>query len=141
TEEEFADIVSLCQFMPGPNVVGIAVCVGAKLRGSGGAIAAVMGFLLIPWTIGFAAGVLFLQYAHLALIRNILGGVSAAAAGLLIATGLRMLRPHRKRPEALVITALAFGGIVFTSLPFLMVLCGLAALSIAIAGIESTRTR
>jgi chromate transporter len=31
-EEEFADILSLCQFMPGPNVVGLAVCVGAKLR-------------------------------------------------------------------------------------------------------------
>jgi len=141
TEEEFADIVSLCQFMPGPNVVGIAVCVGAKLRGSIGAIAAVLGFLLIPWTIGFVTGVLFLQYAHLAVIRNILGGVSAAAAGLLIATGLRMLRPHRKRPEALVIAALAVGCIVFTSLPFLMVLFGLAALGIAIAGIESTRTR
>ena len=82
TEEEFAEIVSLCQFMPGPNVVGIAVCVGAKLRGSVGAAAAVLGFLLIPWTIGFAFGVLFLQYAHIAVIRNILGGVSAAAAGL-----------------------------------------------------------
>ena len=32
SEQEFADIVSLCQFMPGPNLVGIAVCVGAKLR-------------------------------------------------------------------------------------------------------------
>jgi chromate transporter len=141
SEEEFADIVSLCQFMPGPNVVGIAVCVGAKLRGSIGAVAAVLGFLLIPWTIGFAFGVLFLQYAHIAVIRNILGGVSAAAAGLLIATGLRMLRPHRNRPAALVIAVLAFGGIVFTNLPFLMVLFSLAALGIAASGIESSRTR
>ena len=141
SEEEFADIVSLCQFMPGPNVVGIAVCVGAKLRGAIGATAAVLGFLLIPWTIGFAFGVLFLQYAHIAMVRNILGGVSAAAAGLLIATGLRMLRPHRGRPEALAISALAFGGIMFTNLPFLMVLFSLTALGIAVAGVESTRTR
>jgi hypothetical protein len=28
SEQEFADIVSLRQFMPGPNIVGIAVCVG-----------------------------------------------------------------------------------------------------------------
>jgi len=40
--------VSLCQFLPGPNIVGIAVCVGTKLRGTVGAIAAVAGFLLIP---------------------------------------------------------------------------------------------
>ena len=46
SEQDFADIVSLCQFMPGPNIVGIAVCVGTKLRGSIGAIAAVTGFLL-----------------------------------------------------------------------------------------------
>ena len=32
TDRKFADIVSLCQFMPGPNIVGIAVCVGAKMR-------------------------------------------------------------------------------------------------------------
>src|SRR5580704_14201407 len=57
SEEEFADIVSLCQFMPGPNVVGIAVCVGAKLRGLIGSTAAVCGFVLIPWAAGFSLGV------------------------------------------------------------------------------------
>ena len=57
SEDEFADIVSLCQFMPGPNVVGIAVCVGAKLRGLIGSIAAVCGFVLIPWAAGFSLGV------------------------------------------------------------------------------------
>jgi chromate transporter len=140
SEEEFADILSLCQFMPGPNVIGIAVCVGSKLRGLIGAITAAAGFILIPWTIGFSLGVWFLQYAHAAVTRNILGGISAAAAGLLIATGIRMLRPHRSRPAMLAITSLAFGGIVFTNLPFLTVLFGLAALGIVVAGIENAKT-
>jgi hypothetical protein len=47
-DEEFTDILSLCQFMPGPNIIGIAVCVGARLRGLIGTIAAVSGFVLIP---------------------------------------------------------------------------------------------
>jgi chromate transporter len=141
SEGEFADILSLCQFMPGPNVVGIAVCVGANQRGTIGAIAAASGFVVIPWTIGLSLGLWLLQSAHLAVIRNILGGVSAAAAGLLIATGIRMLRPHRNRLTALVVATLAFGGIVFTKLPFLMVLFSLAALGIAVSGIEDTRTR
>jgi chromate transporter len=141
SEEEFADILSLCQFMPGPNVVGIAVCVGARLRGLAGTIAAVSGFLLIPWTIGFSLGVLFLQYAHLAVIQNTLRGVSSTAAGLLIATGVRMLRLHRSRWAAWAITTLAYVGIVLTNLPFLMALFSLAALGIAIAGIENMRTR
>src|SRR5271155_2604280 len=58
SDREFADIVSLCQFMPGPNIVGIAVCVGAKMRGVIGAIAAICGFLVIPWTVGLSLGVL-----------------------------------------------------------------------------------
>src|SRR6266849_10389189 len=64
SEHEFTDIVSLCQFMPGPNIVGIATCIGTRLRGVIGAVAAVAGFLVIPWTIGFAFGVLYLQHAH-----------------------------------------------------------------------------
>jgi chromate transporter len=141
TEEEFTDILSLCQFMPGPNIIGIAVCVGAKLRGLIGTIAAISGFVLIPCTIGFSLGLLYLQHAHLVVLRNILGGVSAAAAGLLIATGIRMLMPHRRRPLALIVAALAFGGMAFTKLPLLVVLFGMAIFSIAVAQIASARTR
>jgi chromate transporter len=141
TEEEFTDILSLCQFMPGPNLIGIAVCVGAKLRGPIGTIAAVSGFVLIPCVIGFSLGMLYLQHNHLVVLRNILGGVSAAAAGLLIATGIRMLMPHRRRPEALIVAALAFGGMAFTKLPLFVVLFGVAIFSITAARIASARTR
>ena len=141
TDSEFADIVSLCQFMPGPNIVGIAVCVGAKMRGTIGTIAAVSGFLVIPWVIGLSVGLLFLEYAHLTVLRKILGGIAATAAGLLIATGLRLLLPHRRRPAALLFAVLAFGLITFAKLSLLAVLFGLVPLSIAVAGIERARAR
>jgi chromate transporter len=136
-DREFADIVSLCQFMPGPNIVGIAVCVGAKMRGAIGTIAALCGFLVIPWTIGLMLGLLCLEYAHLPVLRNVLGGIAATAAGLLIATGLRLLVPHRRRPAALIFAVLAYGLITFGGLPLLVVLFGLVPLSIAVAGVEN----
>ena len=118
--------------MPGPNIVGIAVCVGARLRGLMGTIAAVAGFVLIPCAVGFVLGLLYLQYAHLAVLRNILArNLRRRATGLLIATGIRMLAPHRGRPRALIAAALAFGGMTFTTLPLLVVLFGTALLSIA----------
>jgi chromate transporter len=135
SEAEFADIISFCQFMPGPNIIGIAVCVGAKLRGLNGAIAAFSGFTLLPIAVGFWLGVLYLEHTHVPLLQNILGGVSAAAAGLLIATGLRLLMRHRTRPVALLFAALAFSGMVIAKLPLLVVLLGLAPLSIAAAAI------
>lgn len=136
SDPEFADILSLCQFMPGPNAVGIAVCVGERLRGGVGALAALGGFLVIPWIVGFAAGVLLLEYAHLPLLRHILTGVSAAAAGLLIATGVKLLLPYRRRPAALFFAALAFGLMAFGKLPLVAILFSLAPLSVAVAALR-----
>ncbi len=140
-EQEFAETLTLCQLMPGPNIVGIAVCVGSKLRGAIGAITAVAGFILLPWTLGLSLGGLVLQHAELGVVRGILGGLSAAAAGLLIATGIRLLMPHRRRPMALLFAACAFAGMAFTKLPLLFVLFGLAPLSIAVTALESAKAR
>ncbi len=138
-DEEFAETVTLCQLMPGPNIVGITTCVGSKLRGAVGAVAAVAGFILIPWTIGLALGSLYLHYTHLAILQNILGGLSAAAAGLMIATGLRLLTPHRNRRAALLFAALAFTGLAIFKLPLLFVLLALAPISIAVTAIAGAR--
>lgn len=141
SDRDFADIVSLCQFLPGPNIVGIAVCVGAKMRGAAGAVAALAGFIVIPWAVGLSLGVLLLRYAHLTVLKNILGGIAATAAGLLIATGVRLLRPHRRRPAALVFAGLAFALITFARLPLFAVLFGLVPFSIAAAGFETGKSR
>jgi chromate transporter len=125
--------------MPGPNIVGIAVCVGAKLRGAIGAITAVAGFILLPWALGLSLGWLVLQRTHLPLLQNILGGLSAAAAGLIIATGIKLLMPHRARPTALLFTGLAFVGMAFTKLPLLVVLLALAPMSIAATAVGGTK--
>jgi chromate transporter len=140
-EQEFAETLTLCQLMPGPNIVGITVCVGAKLRGAIGAVSAVAGFILVPWTVGLAIGGIVLRHAEIAARQNILSGLSAAAAGLLIGTGLRLLLPHRSRQTALLFAGLAFAGMAFTRLPLPIVLLILAPVSIAVAGLESARAR
>ena len=132
-DAEFADLLSFCQFLPGPNVVSITVCVGARFRGPAGAFAALAGFILIPWTVGFALGAWLLSYAHATVLQGVLRGIAAVAAGLLIATGLRLLRPHRRRPIALAFAALAFAGLAILKLPLLIVVLGLVPLSIALA--------
>jgi chromate transporter len=135
-EEEFADILSLCQFMPGPNVVGIAVCVGAKVRGLAGATAAACGFVFIPLMIGFAVGALYLEYTHLPVLQKILSGISSAAAGLLIATGVGILKPHRRRPQAWIVATAALVGIAFAKLSLPVVLLGATLLSVVVAEFE-----
>lgn len=132
--QEFAEILSFCQFLPGPNVVSVAVCLGARFRGPVGALVALAGFILIPWTVGFALGTLFLNYAQLAIVQSILHGISAAAAGLIIATGIRLLMAYRERPPALLVAALAFAALALAKLPLLLVVSVLLPVGIAVAG-------
>ena len=139
SDREFADIVSLCQLMPGPNIVGVAVCVGSKMRGAIGTMAALAGFLVVPWSVGLTIGLLCLRYVHLPVLQNVLGGIASAASGLLIATGVRLLVPHRGSPPALLFAALAFALITFIRLPLLATLFSLVPLSIVVAGIEARK--
>jgi chromate transporter len=139
-DREFAEIVGLCQFLPGPNMVCVTVCVGLKFRGWAGALTAVAGFILIPWTLGFALGMFYLQYTDIAAVQGILRGIAAVAAGLIIATGLRLLRPYRARPAALLFAALAFAGLALLRLPLLLVIVLLVPASILAARRASPAT-
>jgi chromate transporter len=131
TEAEFTDALALCQFMPGPNVVGIAICIGTKTRGLIGAVTAFLGFAAIPGAIGVGLGVLLFGQAGLPAVQDALRGISAAAAGLMIATGLRLLRARRRHVPTLALAALAFAGLALARLPLLLVLLVLVPLSVA----------
>ena len=74
-----------------------------------------------------------MSYAHTTVLQGCLRGIAAAAAGLIIATGIRLLMPHRQRPVALAFAALAFAGLAVLRLPLLVVVLGLVPLSIALA--------
>jgi len=139
SDAEFADILSFCQFMPGPNAVSITVCVGARFRGVWGALAGLAGFIVIPCAAGFALGALLLHYSDVAVLQRMMRGLAAAAAGLIIATGLRLLMPHRRRPAALLFAALACAGLAFVRLPLWLLVLVLVPLSIAAARPERVR--
>ncbi len=87
----------------------------------------------MPWTVGFPLGAVFLSYAQNPLLQGVLRGVAAAAAGLILATGIRFLVPYRRRPVALAFAALAFAGLAAVKLPLLIVVLALVPLSIAFA--------
>jgi chromate transporter len=136
-DREFAEMLSFCQFLPGPNVVSLTVCIGTRFRGGAGALAALAGFVAIPWTLGFAAAALYLRFAHIGVLQHILHGIAAAAAGLIIGTGIKLLLPHRRRPVAWLFAALAFSGLAFAHLPLLFVVAVLVPLSVAVAGSDA----
>ena len=93
TQEEFNDAYALCQFLPGPNIVNLSVVFGSKVRGPAGAAIALIGLLGPPFIIVTLVGILYARYGELEVFRRALTGLSAAAAGLIIAVTAKMAKP------------------------------------------------
>jgi chromate transporter len=72
-------------------------------------------------------------------LHNVLSGVAAAAAGLLIATGIRMLRSRHGGIMALLFAALTVVAVAMSKLPLIAILLGLAPLSIVVARAKSRK--
>jgi chromate transporter len=133
SEQEFTEALSLCQFLPGPNVVNLSIHVGNRLGGAAGALAAFGGLMLAPCCIIIGIGALYGAYGDLPLVRSAIGGVAAVAAGLIVAMGVKMARPLLRRAPGALFIALAFVAVGPLQLPLPLVLLVLAPASVAVA--------
>jgi chromate transporter len=134
TAEEFNDAFAVSQFLPGANVVNLAVIFGGRLHGAAGAAVALIGLLLPPVTIVLVLGALYERYGGIEALQRILTGVAAAAAGLLVAIVIKMGKPmlHALSPAPFVALA-AFAAIGIMRWPLPLVLVVMAPISIALA--------
>jgi chromate transporter len=133
TAAEFTDLLGLCQFLPGGNIVNMSVAVGMKFRGIAGAIASIAGLIAMPTAIVIVLGTIYDRYQDDPHIRHLFTGLAAAAAGLLLSTALKILWPLRGKPLGLAIAAIAVLAIAVLKLPLLLVLLILAPVSILAA--------
>ena len=131
--EEFTDLMSLCQFLPGPNIVNIAVCVGARFHGARGALAAFAGLMAAPFAIILALGVLYTQYGDLPAVSSAFRGISAAAAGFIVAMGLKMAASKRLRSAMGLFAVVTFISIALARFPLGGFLIVVAPVSVAAA--------
>jgi chromate transporter len=103
SSEEFSAILGICQIVPGPNIVNLAVCIGSRFGGVRGAFAAVMGLTLGPICIVMLLALLYTHYSYMESIQGILRGISAVGVGLIASTGIKMLRDELRFPAMLLV--------------------------------------
>lgn len=104
--DEFNTQLGLCQFLPGPNVINLAVVVGKRYQGWAGAIAAPLGLLFAPFLITLLLALLYDHYGNLPVVQGMLRGIAAAGVGLLFATAWRMGGALKDKFRYLPFTAL-----------------------------------
>lgn len=133
TAEEFNVLLGLCQFLPGPNVVNLAVAVGVRFCGWRGAVAGAMGLMLGPFIVALVLGLLYERFGELPAVQSMLHGITLVGAGLIIATGIRMGLNVKNRQVYLPFAALAFAGIAGWHWPLPVVMLGGVALTVALS--------
>lgn len=133
SEGDFAEQLGLCQVLPGPNIVNMAVAVGARFHGPSGALAAVSGLLLAPMAIVLLLASLYAHYRQLPLVAHVMHGLASAAAGLLLAMVPRLLPKLERRGWSALVVAATFCAIAVFRLPLLWVLLGTVPLALALA--------
>jgi chromate transporter len=134
TAEEFNEAFAVSQFLPGANVVNLAVIFGGRLHGAVGAAVSLIGLLAPPMTIVLVLGALYERYGGIEALQRILTGVAAAAAGLIAAIVIKMAKPMVGALSPAPFVALAaFAAIGIMRWPLPWVLVVMAPVSIALA--------
>ena len=137
SREEFVEMLALSQVLPGPNVVNLALMFGDRFFGVRGALAAVAGMLVVPLVIVMGLTAAYAEFSRLAVVSGALRGMGAVAAGLIIATAIRLMATLGSNrlgtPLAAGFALLTFVTIVWLQWPLIWVIAGLGTVAVAVA--------
>jgi chromate transporter len=133
TREEFVEDWAVAQILPGPNVVNLSLMIGDRYFGFSGALLAMAGMLTFPLLIVLVLVALFSGAADLPQMQGAMRGMGAVAAGLICATGLKLIAALKNNPMGLGMcwgfAALTFAAIAIARLPLAWVLLSVGTLA------------
>jgi chromate transporter len=141
TAEEFASYLATSQMLPGPSICNVSLMVGYRYAGVRGALAAISGMLIGPFLIIIGLAVVYQRYGDQPMFRHAVAGMAAVAAGLILATALKMAKAllaqahwrDRRYQLKIGLMVLAFVGLGMLRWQLALVFCVLAPLGTAAA--------
>jgi chromate transporter len=135
TREQFVEDWAVAQVMPGPNVVNLSLMIGGRYFGLRGALAAVAGMLVAPLVVVLLLAFFYGQVADTAWARGALQGMGAVSAGLIAATGIKLIAALNKNimgmSVCIALAAITFIAVAWLRLPLAWVLLGVGSLGFA----------
>ena len=133
TREQFVEDWAVAQIMPGPNVINLSMMIGGRYFGLRGALSALAGMLALPLLVVLLLAVLYGQVADLPMAQNALRGMGAVAAGLITATGIKLISALERNAMGMSVciglAAVTFVAIGLLRWPLVWVLLGVGGVA------------
>ncbi|OIN01127.1 hypothetical protein A9236_08135 [Polynucleobacter sp. QLW-P1DATA-2] len=137
SKKEFLEEWSVAQTMPGAAVMNLSIMIGSRHFGIAGAAAGVTGIMLFPMILILCSVSAFTYFGQDPHLIGALRGMGAVSAGLLIATGAKLISPLKANPLGLIPCAFfsiaCFGMIAVLRFPLSSVLLGLGPIACAMS--------
>lgn len=92
SKEEFLDLLSISQAMPGVFAVNMATSIGYRLRGKRGAVTAVLGNILMPILTILVLAIFFRFFRDNAVVESIFKGIRPCVVALIAAPVFTMAK-------------------------------------------------
>ena len=145
THEEFLEDWAVAQILPGPNVVNLSLMIGDRYFGLRGAGVALAGMLALPLLIVLALAAMFAGISDSPNVQDALRGMGAVAAGLIAATGLKLISALKKNVMGAAVcwslAAISFVAIAILRVPLAWLLFSVGGLACAWAYRQLGRVR
>ena len=129
TGPEFTDLLGLCQFLPGGNIMNFSVALGSRYRGVAGGVAALLGLMVAPVAIVIGLGAVYDQFSTVPAVRHGFAGLAAAGAGMVVANATKIAAPLWGKYLPMGFAAVTFGAIAIWRVPLPVALPVLAVAS------------
>jgi chromate transporter len=118
SHKQYVDALALAQVLPGPNVCNLALIVGDRFFGWRGAFTALAALMAAPLALVLAITVAYSHYSTVPAVAGAIKGMGAVSAGLIVATGLKLLPALRDNAMGAP-ACLLFGGAAFIAVALL----------------------
>lgn len=92
SEDEFWDMITVVQSLPGVFAINTALYVGYKIKGKSGAAAAMFGAALPSFIIIIAIAMFFVEFKDNAIVESVFKGIRPCVVALILAPALQMIK-------------------------------------------------
>lgn len=94
-EEDFNDVLVMCQSLPGVIAINFSVFIGLKLRGKLGALVSAIGVALPSFIIILVIATFFFRYVDHPTVEAVFRGVRVAVVVLIFTAGYKLFKANR----------------------------------------------